>query len=162
MDHWLLNKKRIRQVAIETLPCHFGNKANATIWNETGNTAKTSNSWTVHGKHCLLNKLFKKWISPIGHLAVNANKPKAVRMNATIAFIEHNKKVFPRWKAATRKNTPIILMEYNRMCSAHIPYSYLANALSDLYKAKIVPFCVTPEKQWRHWINKIIPSKSRG
>lgn len=83
-------------------------------------------------------------------------------MNATEAFIEHNKKAFPKWKAASRKNTPIILMEYNRMCSAHIPYSYLANALSNFYKAKIVSFCVTPEKQWRHWINKIIPSKSRG
>lgn len=83
-------------------------------------------------------------------------------MNATEAFIEHNKKVFPRRKAATQKNTPIILMEYNRMSSAHIPYSYLANALSDLYKAKIVSFCVTPEKQWRYWINKIIRSKGRG
>ena len=82
-------------------------------------------------------------------------------MNDTEAFIRHNKKVFPRWKAAVQKNSPMILMEHNRMCSAHIPYSYLANVLSDLYKAKIVSFCVTPEKKWKHWINKVIPSKIR-
>ena len=116
----------------------------------------------VLNQSCLQLQVFKKWISHIGYLALSANKQKVVRMNATEAFIEHNKKAFPKWKAASRKNTPIILMEYNRMCSAHIPYSYLANALSNFYKAKIVSFCVTPEKQWRHWINKIIPSKSRG
>lgn len=80
-------------------------------------------------------------------------------MNATEAFIEHNKKVFPKRERADQKSAPIILMEYNKMCSAHIAYSYLAHALGDLYKAKIFSFRMTPEKPWKHWLKKVIPSK---
>ena len=80
-------------------------------------------------------------------------------MNATEAFIGHNKKVFPKREKADQKSAPIILMEYNSMCSAHIAYSYLAQALGDLYKAKILSFRITPEKPWKRWIKKVIPSK---
>jgi len=80
-------------------------------------------------------------------------------MNATEAFIEHNKKVFPKRERADQKSAPIILMEYNKMCSAHIAYSYLAHALGDSYKAKIFSFRMSPEKPWKHWLKKVIPSK---
>lgn len=110
-------------------------------------------------QHCLLLQVFRKWIYHIGHLAVSVDKPKVVRMNATEAFIEHNKKVFPKRERADQKSAPIILMEYNKMCSAHIAYSYLAHALGDLYKAKIFSFRMTPEKPWKHWLKKVIPSK---
>ena len=83
-------------------------------------------------------------------------------MNAAKAFIGHNKKVFPKRERADQKSAPIILMEYNEMCSAHIAYSYLAQALGELYKAKIVSFSVTPKKLWKTWIKKFIPSKMRG
>jgi len=81
-------------------------------------------------------------------------------MNALQRFVEHNKNIF--LKTSNIKAQPVVLMELNDMCSAHIAYSYFANALSDLYKAKIVSFCVNPEKKWKYWLKKLVPSKIRG
>lgn len=51
-------------------------------------------------------------------------------------FLIHNKKLFPASRNCDR-NTPVILMEFNGMRSAHIAYSYLANTLALKHNAQI-------------------------
>jgi hypothetical protein len=53
-------------------------------------------------------------------------------------FIAHNRQVFPRSDAADRK--PVVLFELSQIRSAHIAYSYLANALAEEYQARIVGY----------------------
>ena len=63
-----------------------------------------------------------------------------------LRFIEHNQKVFQ--PVSVNSGAPIVLMELNSMCSAHIAYSYLANVLANSGGARIVA-CLNTEPGWR-------------
>ena len=54
-------------------------------------------------------------------------------------FIEHNKKVFSR-ESCVKAPTYLVLFEFNKMNSAHIAYSYLANVLAKKTRATIWAF----------------------
>jgi hypothetical protein len=61
----------------------------------------------------------------------------------TREFIKHNLRCFPGSDKAKKRNGPEILFELNGLHSAHIAYSYLANALARKYGARIIAYAPT-------------------
>lgn len=53
-------------------------------------------------------------------------------------YISHNKKVFICHEKRKSKFGPVVLFEFNNIHSAHIAYSYLANAVASEYGAEII------------------------
>ena len=60
-------------------------------------------------------------------------------------FSLHNKKIFPKPKNIIGKKK-VIFVEFNRMTSSVISYSYLTNILSKKYKAQIIAYRLTAKK----------------
>jgi len=67
-------------------------------------------------------------------------------------FIRHNKVIFGD-QDKDRENNRVILLELNSMQSAHIAYSYLANAISENSDVKIVAFEPSLERNWKQNIS---------
>jgi hypothetical protein len=103
----------------------------------------------------MLRALIKKFISFIRSL----RNPSALR-----DFLAHNRRVFKCGREAASAS-PIILLELNAMQSAHIAYSYLADALARTHGAQVkayaqsahtnlwqrVAFCVKAAIGWAHF-----------
>jgi hypothetical protein len=68
-------------------------------------------------------------------------------MNATQRYVEHNKAIFP--KTPNTKAQQVVLMELNAMCSAHIAYSYFANAMASASNARLVAYDPYLCVRWR-------------
>ncbi|MFA6180432.1 MAG: hypothetical protein WC696_12540 [Candidatus Methylopumilus sp.] len=62
-------------------------------------------------------------------------------------FIEHNKRVFSQPVPTARQR--VVLLELNTMQSAHIAYSYLANALATEHQAQIKAYRPGVMDNWR-------------
>ena len=60
-------------------------------------------------------------------------------------FSIHNKKIFSKPKNIIRKKK-VIFVEFNRMSSSIISYSYLTNILSKKYKSQIFAYRLTAKK----------------
>lgn len=66
------------------------------------------------------------------------------------SFIEHNKKVFRQQN--NEASDSVVLLEVNRLCSAHISYSYFANSMANYSKAELVAYDPVPRTQWMRWL----------
>ena len=68
-------------------------------------------------------------------------------MNDTQRFVEYNRTIFP--KTPNTKAQPVVLMELNAMCSAHIAYSYFAKAMATALNARLVAYDPDLCIRWR-------------
>ena len=59
-------------------------------------------------------------------------------MESLRKFAEHNRSIWPN--NPPRKGQPLVLVELNALCSAHIAYSYFANALVSGANARLVAY----------------------
>ena len=62
-------------------------------------------------------------------------------------YVEHNRTIFS--KTPNTKAQPVVLMELNAMCSAHIAYSYFANAMASASNARLVAYDPYLCVRWR-------------
>lgn len=77
--------------------------------------------------------MFAKVCKKISGALKSLDKAPALR-----SFVQHNQSMFPQPSSA--QGGPVVLFELNAMQSAHIAYSYLANALSVQHEARILGF----------------------
>jgi hypothetical protein len=75
-----------------------------------------------------------------------------------LLFINHNSKFFSR--SSSSFSASVILLEFNSLASSHVPYSYLANALRDLYSGRIVgytPYFLSTKSKIRFHLSLLFP-----
>ena len=73
------------------------------------------------------------------------------KLSTEFAFATHNRKYFPR--SVPNDSEPVVLIEFNSLCSNHIAVSYLANVLASRHNAVIKAYLPYP--------NNSLKSKAR-